>query len=247
MRNLMNRVRRAYAPPQLSGRPLLENIVQPLYSSVGLGGDPTTPVALPSEVNLFQYAKGANVPGAGNWSGNPATLWHTNMETPSSLAAPKVFTITGIRVHVSHLAASGANAPSRVTRADAITQASGADPIELDQVQDNLKIFNSGVLRLVVGPKTYANHPLWFFPSNIGVGGLADVTNDTSIAAAHSRSIIATHQVGQYWDFDQYPVVIAAQQSFGVSISFPWATNPSLSQARCLTVFLDGILSREVS
>jgi hypothetical protein len=245
MRNLVNRVRRAYAPPQLSGRPMLENIVQPLYSSVGLNN-----AALPSEVNLFQYAKGANVPGAGFWAGVASTSWHTNMETPSSLASPKVFTITGIRVHLSHLGASASNAPQRVTTADATSVTTGVDPIELAQVQDNLRVFNTGVLRLTVGPKTYAQHPLFFFPSNIGVQGLSDVANDASLsagAAVHSRSIAATHQCGQYWDFMEYPVVIAAQQSFGVAINFPWGTNPTLAAPRCLTVFLDGILSREVS
>ena len=237
MRNLMNRVRRAYAPPQLSGRPMLENIVQPLYSTAGLDA-----AALPAEVNLFQFALGQAVPGTGDYSGGASTLWHTNMETPSSLAAPKVFTITGVRAHLSHLGSNGANQPQLVT-ADLASSVT-----DLAQVQDALKVFNSGVLRLTVGPKVYANHPLWFFPSNIGVGGLNSVSiakND--LAAISQRSVAATHQTGQYWDFFEYPVVIAAQQSFGVNVSFTWATNPSLAADRALTVFLDGILSREVS
>lgn len=236
----MNRVRRAYAPSQLLGRPMLENIVQPLYSTAGINGG----AALPAELNLFQYAKGQSVPGDGDYSGVSSTLWHTNMETPSSLAAPKVFTITGIRCHVSHLGSGGSNRPTYET-ADLSTTATGPD---IFQVEDVLKVFNSGVLRLTVGPKVYANHPLWFFPSNVGIGGLADVAiakND--LASSTSRSVAATHQVGQYWDFFEYPVVIAAQQSFGVNISFTWATNPSPSKDRAVTVFLDGILSREVS
>ena len=237
MKSLATRIRRAYAPPQLSGRPLLENVVFPLYSSAGLDA-----AALPSEINLFQYAKGQPVPGAGNWGNQTATSWHTNMETPSSLAAPKVFTITGIRVHVSPLVAAAANTPS--LPAEDIVTASTA----LDQINDNLRIFNAGVLRVTVGPKVYANHPLFFFPSNIGVGGLNDIGQDNGTSATlNARATVATHQVGQYWDFDQYPVVVAAQQSFGVNIAFTWATNPTLGFARILTCFLDGILSREVS
>lgn len=241
MYQFAKRMRRAYAPYSLSGRPLLENIVQPLYSTGAF--DATT---LPAELNLFQYAKGQAVPGAGDYSGGASTMWHTNMETPSSLAAPKVFTITGIRVHLSHLGADGTNTPKLVT-ADLSTTVAAPSNV-LAQVQDALKIFNAGVLKLTVGPKTYANHPCWFFPSNIGVGGLNDVSTDANgLASTFVRSVAATHQVGQYWDFYEYPVVIAAQQSFGVNISFTWATNPSLTADRALTVFLDGVMSREVA
>lgn len=238
MKSLISRVRRAYAPPQLSGRPMLENIVQPLYSTAGL--DDTN---LPAEVNLFQYAKGQNVPGAGDYASVPSTLWHTNMETPSSLASPKVFTITGIRVHLSHLASSAQNTPQLASNGDLATS-----PTNPANWQDVLAVFNSGVLRLQVGPKVYANHPLWFFPSNIGTGGPADIsTAANALASDFQRSVSSHHQVGQGWAFDAYPVVIAAQQSFGVNVSFTWATNPQLIGNRALTVFLDGILSREVS
>lgn len=236
----MQRVRRAYSPPQLSGRPLLENVVYPLYSTAGLAA-----AALPAEINLFQYAKGQAVPGAGNFAGATSSLWHTNMDTPSSLAAPKVFTITGVRCHLSHVSvdSSTANQTELVQTADLASSAT-----ENPQLADPLRVFNSGVLRLTVGPKTYCNHPLWFFPSNIGVGGLNSVSTATGSATSTTqRSIVAAHQVGQYFDFDTYPVVIAAQQSFGVNISFTWATNPTLTAARAITVFLDGIMSREVS
>lgn len=238
MKSLMNRVRRAYAPPQMAGRPLLENIVQPLYSTVGI--DNTT---LPAEVNLFNYSRGQNVPGAGDFSGVSSSLWHTNMDTPGALASPKVFTVTGIRVHLSQIRASASNTPALVT--SGVNETARTALAALD---DHVLLFWSGLLRFTVGPKTYAQHPLWFFPSNVGIGGLNAVSEDNGTASTTvQQTMIAPHFAGQYWDFLQYPVVIAAQQSFGVNISWSWTTQPTMGSDRALTVFLDGILSREVS
>lgn len=237
MRSLLPRVRRALAPAQFGGRPLLENVVFPLYSTAGI--DNTN---LPAELNFFGYAKGQAVPGAGNFSGGTSSLWHTNMETPGALAQPKVFTITGIRCFFSQLQADAAN---RVALADAPQAAAAAGTI--NNWNDPLLALWSGVLRLTVGPKTYTNHPLWMFPSNLGYGGVASQSVVDETPALNTVIHTAVHGVGQYFDFSTYPVVIAAQQSFGVQVSWTWATNPSIGVDRAMTIFLDGIMSREVS
>ena len=244
MKQLQSRVRRAFSPPQLAGRPMLENVVYPLYSTAGLSSG-----ALPSEVNLFGYGRGGAVAGGGNWALGSATSWHTNMETPGALAQPKVFTIQGVRVFLSQLGSDTTDSATagvcNPKLADAPQTAAGG--VTINNLNDPLLAFWSGVLRLTVGPKTYTNHPLWMFPSNVGACGIGSQQLTDETPALHSLTHTAVHGAGQYFDFNTYPVVIAAQQSFGVNVAWSWATNPSLGVHRALTVFLDGIMSREVS
>lgn len=229
--------RRLLAPPQLSGRPMLENVNFPLYSAVALDN-----ATIPAELQFFSYAKGQNVPGAGNGSATPSALFHTNMETPGALAQPKVFTCSGIRICLAPFALAASNAPEL---SDPSFAAAAADQDFFEDVQLFLW---STVLRFQVGPKVYAHHPSWFFPANVGIGGLAEMSHANGTAATTQQAnATAPHCVGQYFGMPTYPVVIAAQQSFNVQISCTWATNPTLNEDRLVHVFLDGIMSREVS
>ena len=229
--------RRLLAPPSLSGRPMLENVVFPLYSSVALDN-----TVIPAELNFFGYAKGQNVPGAGDGSATPSTLWHTNMETPGALAQPKVFTVSGIRICIAPFTIGASNSP-------ALSDVSfGAGNIDQDLFEDVALFLWSTVLRFQVGPKVYAHHPSWFFPANVGIGGLSGVGTDNGTAATITQAnCVAPHGVGKYFGLPTYPVVIAAQQSFSVQIGATWATNPTINEDRIVHVFLDGTMSREVS
>jgi hypothetical protein len=225
------------APVELGGRPLLEQQHQYLYSSVSLAN-----AALPSELNFFGYSKGQNVPGAGNFSAVPSTYFHTNMEGQGALPQPKVFTTTGIRVFMPITTSSGTNAP------ELSDPSFGAAAANNDALEDLLAIANSTVLRFTVGPKDYAHHPCFMFPANTGVAGLAALSQDNGTAATTgSLDTVIPHMVGRYFGLPVYPVVIASQQTFRVTLSARWAANPALNEGHLLFVFLDGLLGREVS
>ena len=236
---MVRRPRRLTAPASLSGgsRPLLEQVHQPLYSAVALDN-----AVLPAELNFFTYAKGQAVPGAGNASGGTSTLYHTNLESPGALPQPKVFTVSGIRLFMPVIAFSAAQTPAL---SDA---AFGAAAANANLLLDLQAIVTAGVLRMFVGPKDYANHPAFFFPSNTGFAGLSAQSQDNGTAATTGElDQTLPHVVGAYWGMPVYPVVIASQQTFGAQISFTWATNPTMVNDRILFCFLDGVLSREVS
>jgi len=237
----MNRPRRLAAPTSLGGRPLLEPQHQFLYSSVALAN-----AALPSELNFFSYAKGGRVPGAGNASGADATLFHTNLETPGALAQPKVFTVSGIRVFLPDLAfVTTAGVLNTPTLSDSSVGTALADA---DLFEDLLLLAFSTVVQFNVGPKTYVSHPSFLLPSNTGIGGLAGAANDNGTAATLNQLDTTTaHLAGVYYGMPIYPVVIASQQSFGAKLLCQWTTNPSMNDLRLVFLFLDGILSREVS
>lgn len=235
---MVRRPRRLASPMSLGGRPLLEQQHQPLYSAAALDN-----AALPNELNFFGYAKGQAVPGAGNASGGVSTLFHTNLESPNSLASPKVFTVTGLRVILPNIAfTTTAQTP------ELSDPSFGAAAVDSDIFEDLLSIMNSGSMRFRVGPKDYVHHPLFFFPGNTGIGGLASLGQDNATAATIGElDAQSPHFAGPYYALRTYPIVIATQQSFSASMSWIWATNPSLNDDRLLFVFADGVMSREVS
>lgn len=216
---------------------VLEPFMQPLWSTFGLNN-----AALPQEAGFFAYAIGGTVPGAGNAAGVTATLWHTNLELPSQLARPKRFTCWGIRVILRQISfTAAANTPEL---SDPGFGTAGANN---DLFDDLVLLTNSGHLQFRVGEKFYADDPLFVMASNIGYSGIAAVGNANGTAATINQQTVANLNVaGLSRRFDPYPILIENQQSFSVTIRFPWATPPTMVDDRALQVWLDGKLTREV-
>lgn len=214
-------------------------IRQPLYSSVGLDN-----AALPQEVSFFSYALGQNVPGAGNAAGVPSRLFHTNMTSAGQLSKPKKFRCDGVRVvmrDLSFTATANTPAASDPTFSASATQDS-------DILEDLLLLTYSTFLQVKIGEKFYANHPTYWFPSNIGYRGLAAVSNDTvSASAVGNLDICLPHTEGLGMNFRVYPFLIEDSQAIQASLRCPLASPPSLNDDRLVTLVLTGTLLREVS
>jgi len=218
-------------PP--AGRAALELLHYPLYSAAALDA-----AALPRQLQFFSYRVGGTVSGAGS-AAITATPFHTNLETPNFLAAPKTFTVQGVRVVMSPLSYAGGLAAIQDTALTALTAH--------QQFEDLLRLTTSAALRFFVGPKDYVQAPLFACPGNAGIAGLAGVSvSDTNAAVSVARRVSA-HTMGRGFDMRQWPVLLANQQSFGAELSCNWTTNPSLAVQRLVFVVLDGILGREVS
>lgn len=221
--------RRFLAPPQ--GAAGLEMIHQPLFSSAALDA-----AALPREVLFFNYGIGATISGAGAGA-IAANRFHTNMDTANFLAAPKTFTVSGVRVLVLPLAYGASPALADDT----------AGTGNSDMFDDLLLIHDSGIFEFSVGPKTYVQGPLWLLPGNVGLEGVAAVSASSTAAAAVGAQIEAFHTVGRYYAMPTYPVLISNQQNFGAKLNFLFPVNPTIVDTKLVQVFLDGLLGREVS
>ena len=215
--------------------------VSPLFSTVGIAGG----AAIPSSLTLFGYRIGDNVPGTGNGAGFASTGWHTNMRVAGQLPRPEMFTVTGIRVMMPMLAFAGSDTPGLVD-----TGFSAAALADSDAVEDLMRLFGSSYLEFEIGNKLYAQHPLWMFPGNNGVGGIAAVSQDNAGATAVQHlDITAVHMEGVQFTLAPFltadgqtrgPLLIAEQQAFGVRLETRWATPPSFNDDRVVQVFLDG-------
>ncbi len=215
--------------PQL-GEPLIEVITQPMYSCVSF--DSTT---LPVTRRCFNFSVGQPVPGAieGGGVAETATLYHTNMDVSGQLSTPKVFEVTGIRFVVSNLNETGSAGPPH--------PATASDPLLLE---DLLRMNNGLVLDFTVGQKNYAEGPVWMFPGNCGVGGMASAgIADTT--ATEQYTIESGQGAGMPWQMAPYTIFIPSQQTFFVDLNAPGATTPTLSVARLAWVVLMGRLGRE--
>ena len=221
---------RLTAPAQ--GRPQLELVHFPLYSSVALDA-----AAAPRTIQFFTYAIGQVVAGTGTGA-IAATRFHTNMQTANFLAAPKTFTVEGVRIVV----------PGAVYTASPAIQATAGVAIAANPQGDDLQLLvGSGHFRFFVGPKDYVQSPLFAVPANTGLGGVSStsISNTNAASVFQRRTII--HTSGRTWAMPTWPVLIANQQSFGAELLFQWATNPTVSQNRLVFCVLDGVLGREVS
>lgn len=234
MRTLSKIPRRMAMPADLAGRPLQEMIHEPLHSAIALNA-----AALPAQVNAFNYAIGQTVSGAGPGA-IPATVFHTNMDTPGLLPKPRIASVYGLRVVMNALAFAGGNPD--------LSDPSQINGVPNDDFFDDLRTFTYSVtLRLQVGPKNYLIAPLFLIPGNVGFGGVASFTiADGTAAATHSISHYGGHTAGKYLGLPTYPVLLADQQSFLVEFTALWPTNPTMNDARYVWTFLDCIQGREV-
>lgn len=231
---------RRFASPFAGQRAKVEPIHQPLYSAFILDA-----AAAPSEALMFQYAVGGTV-ATNAAAATVATQLHTNMTAAGSLATPKLFLVTGIRLVPVEL---GSTLINPLQDSAGVTSAgptfTGADS---NLLEDLLRVIYGSYLRFFVGTKDYLVTPTWFTPGNTGVQGDADSLTSggaTPIATASFQYFQTYHSAGRYFGLDRYPVLIPSQQNFFLSLNFPQATKPTIGAARVVYGVLDGILGRE--
>lgn len=220
-----------------------DSVRQPIYSTVGYDA-----AAIPAERIFFGYAKGQNVPGAGNAAGIPSTFWHTNMTVAGQLEAPRKFRCDGICVYMPPLTFGGGSGIPSFGAGTADPGFSAAATADSELLEDWLLFLHSCLLRVKVGTKSYCEHPLHHFPANVGVDGLAAVDVDRVSAAADQHlDVTIPHSKGNGIAFSTWPFLIMPQQSFFGAILCPWPVPPALQEPRAITVRLDGNLHREIS
>ena len=172
----------------------------------------------------------------------PSKICHTNMELAGVLAKPKKFRCNGIGVFMLPAAFGSSDVPSASDPTFSATATQDSDLLE-----DLLLLTYSMVLTVKVGEKNYADHPLWFFPSNQGFGGLAAVANDTvSASAVGNLDIVLPMTIGNGMNYRTYPFLIEDSQAFSATLRCQFASPPSLNDPRLVTVILYGAMYREV-
>ena len=89
--------------------------------------------------------------------------------------------------------------------------------------------------------------PARYIPANAGIDGTASVASaDGTAATVTSQDVSTPYSAGSEYGFTTYPILIASQQQFSASLTFPWATPPTLRDPRLVFVIFDGIQAREV-
>lgn len=219
------------AGSQRPGDPPLEMVAWPLYSAIALDA-----AALPREVECFNYLPGMTVSGAGTGA-TQASLFHTNMTAIRSIAAPKTFTILGISALVPPLVYTTTTALSDATV--------GTTEENSDQIDDLTLIYQTMHLQLLVGEKVYAEAPLFRFPSNVGIGGLAADSVHANASVVWQRQT-AINLEGTAWSYKTGSApVLWHGQTFSSRVGCPWATNPTIIDNRLLFIILHGLMGRE--
>jgi|KBSSwiStaDraftv2_1062776.scaffolds.fasta_scaffold02978_9 hypothetical protein len=226
-------------PPEVTGELQnipLELLPWSLYSSAAFANG----TAIPRQTQLFNYIRGSTVSGAGSGA-IAATRWHTNMEAIQTLPAPKTFLCTTLRVNIL---------PVAVTTTTALADDTvGTAEENNDQVDDLLAFMFSTALRFKIGESTYVEHPLWMFPTNNGIGGLAACSVHAN-GSVIWQTRVAAHTRGVAYDFGDAATarrpVLWNQQSFTVDILGEFATMPSPADDKIVQVVLDGVMGREL-
>ena len=224
--------RRFASPIELFERAKLEPIHQELYSCALYDA-----AAIPNEVGLFTYALGGTV--VGTVTGQSANALHTNMETPSFLANPKLFLVEGLRIHVPPLN-TALNAPAEIVTGDPSLGGNWA-------FFDSLRMLYAATwIRFRVGQKDYLRVPTWLCPPNIGVGGAAGAAIDQLAPAATDTVLaVAPYMSGRVMSFPTAPILIPPQQNFRVDVMRSETRVATLPSAIPVYGILDGIYGRE--
>ncbi len=169
------------APSPRMGTPVLERLMEPLYSAAEYDS-----AAAVSQLDFFNYLVGQTISGSAT---GVATHLETNMELPNALPSPKQHRIRGIRLVYSPVDEDGSTELDNQVAASA----------NADQRDNMLAIIFASYLEFAIGNKPYAQHPLWFFPSQIGLQLGGD--SDYSIGDTEERRLIsAPSLVGQGWE-----------------------------------------------
>lgn len=186
-------------PSPYDGAAILDFISEPLYSAIEYDNTTFEPSLDAFNYTLTDAISGGTV---------AATLRETNMQDRNRLPRPRVYRVQGISVTFSPIDEDGD------TLLDAVTAAA----TNLD-MYDAVKAIKYGSrLKFSIGDKTYAEHPIFFFPSNSGLrlGGDFDyAVSDTD----ESARLVAPTMAGFPWVFaGESRIFLPPLQRFEVSV-----------------------------
>jgi len=159
------------------------------------------------------------------------TLADTNMSLAGQFPAPTAFLCTALMV--VFMPNSGGN-PATVGTAAA---ANG-------NLNDAVRVANSGYLQLTIGSKTYlTDAPIGKFPPNFTIGGLQAVAvsqYDQAAASITELSVDFARSIGRYYEIT--PLLIPMNQNFSVTLT--WPTAVTIATTGRIGVILDGFYYR---
>lgn len=221
-------------PPQAQPSSAIPQYVHwPIYSAVALAGG----AAMPRTVDFFNYALGQTVTGAGGGA-VVSTPFHTNMENENALAAPKTFSIFGIRLVLMPLSYASGN--------PALSDPSSGGALGNDDNADDQVLLLSSWFEFRQGQIDEAFSPAFAVPGNVGVGGVLGASLSQTNAAPLHKRMTAPHTAGVAWKLDSYPVVLWDSQFFTARMRHEWATSYTVLDHKYLFCVFDGILAREI-
>lgn len=181
--------------------------------------------------DTVQYVSGATL-ALNLFNALRATPDLSNMEIPSQLPAPKAFLVRGVRFGIN----TGVRTTARAASGN--VTASGID--------DVAQLINTGVLRLTIGNKIYAEFPLWALPEGCGPSGVIAI--DTALLATPGVSVSlgvnGMPDNRNVFTLSQ-PLFIAPQINFIVVLTWPAAITLTGGNTM-VRVYLDGDLIRPV-
>lgn len=155
------------------------------------------------------------------------TLADTNMTLAGQFAAPTAFLCTGIQVVFLPLNATSqlASAATRLTA----------------NVDDVIKVANSGYLQMTIGSKVYmTDAPTGKFPPNFGIDMFAAFGSTGANATTNVGDVNYARAKGRYAEIT--PFLIPQNQNFSVAIN--WPTAVAVTVAGRIGVVLDGFQYR---
>lgn len=217
------------------GRPILHDVIQPLYDTEGLAA--VSAGSTPADLAFFATPIGQTMA-----TGATKSLRDTNLSTAGQLPRPKVHIATGIRV-----------VPSLIT-GDETASGVVSIPAFRAAFEHLASIMFDSVLRVEIGPKPYWEHPVFLTPPNAGFA-LSTIYAHREAATGESQGdtsadtgdiFLAGVVRGPYGSLAPHLWRIPSLQTFRATITWPSTAVFPLLGAK-VSVYLDGIHSREVA
>jgi hypothetical protein len=154
------------------------------------------------------------------------TLADTNMVLAGQFPSPTAFLMTAVMVvFIPNLAGT----PSSTAAAATVST----------NINDVVKVANSGYLQLTIGSKVYlTDAPLGKFPPNFSIGGLEALAG--TYAAGTQVNVDYARSIGRYYEIT--PLLIPMNQNFSVILN--WPTAVAVTAAGRIGLILDGFYYR---
>lgn len=110
-------------------------------------------------------------------------------------------------------------------------------------INDVVRVANSGYLQLVIGSKPYLyDAPLGKFPPNFSVSGLQSVAIATTAATTTNQlTVDYARSNGRYYEIT--PLLIPMNQNFSISLN--WPTAVTVANTGRIGVIMDGFYYRQ--